>query len=167
MKNAKHNALPFNFGKASGADYTLIPVGGYTGNIVEARFVTVKNTDEQRLWLRFVIAGPSQATRSVTTLCVLDDKAKSAYKTASLIEAVATHIGGYYLPADPATLIGAFVGADIVQWTPQNGNMTNDIRSFRKVESKNAVTEFVEEVASHFDIAQAEALAKKTEETQY
>jgi hypothetical protein len=94
----------------------------------------------------------------------LEDTAKSAYKTASLIEATEAHLGEAYLPADPAELIGAFVAADVVIWTPRNGNTTNDIKVFAPATQKATIAEVVEDVVSHFDIAQAEVMAKKAKQ---
>ena len=159
-KNNK--AISFNTNKVAGnGDYTLIPVGRYAGTINDARIVTIASTGEQRLWVQFCIVAPKQAGRYVTTLCVLEDTAKSAYKTASLIEATETHLGEAYLPANPAELIGAFVNADVVIWTPRNGNTTNDIKVFAPAVQKAAIAEVVEDVVSHFDIAQAEVEAKQ------
>jgi hypothetical protein len=166
----QNKSISFNLKKVGGnGDYTLIPAGRYAGTINDARFVTVQSTGEQRLWIQFLINAPKQAGRYVTTLCVLEDTAASAYKTKSLIEATEAHLGSLYLPADPTELIGAFVSADIVIWTPRNGNTTNDIKVFAPATQKAAIAEVVEEVASHFDIAQAEVMAakKKQTETQY
>jgi hypothetical protein len=161
----QNKAISFDFNAVSGGgEYTLIPVGRYAGVITDARFVDVKSTGEQRLWVQFRINGPKQSGRYVTTLCVLDASAPSAYKTKSLVEAAEHHLGGMYVPANPAELIGAFVAANIVVWTPRNGNTTNDIGSFALSTQKAEVEKFVEEVASHFDIAQAEVMAAKAKQ---
>lgn len=161
----KNEALSFDFNAVEGTgDYTLIPAGRYAGNIEQTKFVTLKS-GEQRLWIGVRISGPKQANRFITTLCTLDATAKSAYKTKALVEAAETHLGGMYLPADPSELIGAFIAIDVVVWKPVNGNTVNDIRSFApallKAPTAGQVQEFVEEVANHFDIAQAEAMAAK------
>ena len=171
----KNKSISFDFNAVSGGgDYTLIPAGRYAGEITDARFVEVKSSGEQRLWIQFRINAPKQAGRYVTTLCVLDAKAASAYKTKSLVEAAEHHLGGMYVPADPAEFIGAFVATDIVVWTPRNGNTTNDIRAFVPATQKAEVAKFVEEVASNFDIANAEVMAAKaatrtakSDDTQY
>jgi len=161
----QNKSISFNINKVAGnGEYTLIPVGRYAGNITDARFVTIARTGEQRLWVQFCITGPKQVGRYITTLCVLEDTAASAYKTASLIEATEAHLGGVYLPAEPAELIGAFVAADVTIWTPRNGNTVNDIKVFAPALAKGSVEEFVEEVASHFDVAQAEVRAKKAKQ---
>jgi hypothetical protein len=149
----KNKSISFNINKVAGnGDYTLIPVGRYAGTIADARFVTVARTGEQRLWIQFLINAPKQVGRYVTTLCVLEDSAASAYKTASLIEATEAHLGSLYLPADPAELIGAFVSADVVIWTPRNGNTTNDIKVFAPATQKAEIQQLVAEVAESLSI---------------
>lgn len=161
----QNKSISFDFNAVSGGgEYTLVPAGRYIGTITEARFVDVKSTGEQRLWIQFRIDGPKQAGRYVTTLCILDSSAKSAYKTKSLGQAVEAHLGALYIPSDASELEGAVVEADVVIWTPQNGNTTNDIRAFVPTAQKQSVKEFVEEVASHFDIAEAEVKAAKAKD---
>jgi hypothetical protein len=162
-KNNKAISFDLNAVEGTG-DYTLIPAGRYAGKIEQTKFVTLRS-GEQRLWVGVRISGPKQANRFITTLCVLDASAKSAYKTKALIESTEAHLGAMYLPADPAELIGAFVAIDVVVWKPENGNTVNDIRSFapalQKAPTQAEVAELIEDVASHFDIAQAEVLAAK------
>jgi hypothetical protein len=134
----KPNALPFNFGSATEAEATLIPVGNYTGTIEQTKFVDMPD-GTSRLWVGIRIEGPSQSGRFITTLCPLSDAAKSAYKTKALITAVASHIGGMYLPADPEVLVGASLEVNIIQWTPKNtGEAVNDVRTFKATKAQSA-----------------------------
>lgn len=144
----KPKALPFNFGSATEAEATLIPVGNYTGTIEQSKFVDMPD-GTSRLWIGIRITGPSQAGRFITTLCPTSDAAKSAYKTKALITAVASHIGGMFLPAEPEVLNGASLSIDVIQWTPKNtGEAVNDIRTFKasKAELAKPTKEQVEEL---------------------
>jgi hypothetical protein len=156
----KPNALPFNFGSATEAEATLIPVGNYSGTIEQTKFVDMPD-GTSRLWVGIRITGPSQAGRFITTLCPLSDAAKSAYKTKALISSVASHIGGMYLPADPEVLVGASLDVNIIQWTPKNtGEAVNDIRTFSaskvsvvkptKAQVQQVIAEVAEALSSDF-----------------
>ena len=154
----KPNALPFNFGQASQAEATLIPVGNYSGTIEQSKFVDMPD-GTTRLWVGIRISGPKQAGRFITTLCPTSDAAKSAYKTKALISAVASHIGGMYLPAEPEVLNGAELSIDIIQWTPKNtGEAVNDIRTFKAVKTelatptKKQVEELIEGLAEDLSL---------------
>jgi hypothetical protein len=127
----KPKALPFNFGTTADVVVSLIPVGNYSGVIEQSKFVDMPD-GTNRLWIGIRILGPKQAGRFITTLCPTSDAAKSAYKTKALITAVASHIGGMYLPADPEVLVGAMLNLDVIQWTPKNtGEAVNDVRTFK------------------------------------
>jgi hypothetical protein len=142
----KPKALPFNFGQAEVVEATLIPVGNYSGVIEQSKFVDMPD-GTNRLWLGIRILGPKQVGRFITTLCPTSDAAKSAYKTKALITAVASHIGGMFLPADPEVLNGANLSIDIIQWTPKNtGEAVNDIRTFKASKVNLVKPEAVETV---------------------
>lgn len=121
--------IPFNMPEVE-SELTLIPVGKYVGYIEGAKLVDMPD-NSTKLWLGVRIDGPKQANRYITTLLTLDDASPSAYKTASLIKAIAAQQGGAYLPADPTALIGLRVGIDITHWTPRTtGIKVAEIRSF-------------------------------------
>jgi len=156
----KPNALPFNFGQATEAQATLIPVGTYSGTIEQTKFVDMPD-GTARLWVGIRISGPTQTGRFITTLCPLSDAAKSAYKTKALITAVASHLGGMYLPADPEELVGANLDINVIQWTPKNtGETVNDIRTFSaskvnlvkptKAQVQQVIAEVAEALSSDF-----------------
>jgi hypothetical protein len=154
----KPNALPFNFGQATEAEATLIPVGNYTGTIEQSKFVDMPD-GTSRLWIGIRIEGPKQVGRFITTLCPTSDAAKSAYKTKALITSVASHIGGMYLPAEPEVLNGASLSIDVIQWTPKNtGETVNDIRTFKAIKAelakptKKQVEELIEGLADDLSL---------------
>lgn len=154
-KTAK--AIQFNVNAASNSgEYTLIPVGKYTGTIEQAKMVVTRQ-GEERLWVGVRITGQKQAGRFITTLCTLNDKEASAYKTAGLAKAAPAQFDAFTVHGDPTELIGAFVSIDVVIWTPKNsGNAVNDIRNFTSAIQKNAVQEFVAEVAESFAIPETD-----------
>lgn len=126
---SEQDRIPFQIAELE-LNPTPIPVGKYVASIDEAKFAIMPD-GEQKLWVGCRITGPTQANRYITTLMTLDDKAASAYKTASFIKAIAGQLGEAYLPADVASLVGYRVGLDITQWTPRTtGVPTAEIRSF-------------------------------------
>lgn len=149
----KQNAIKFNINKVAGNDqYTLIPVGRYTGKVEQAKMVVTRQ-GEERLWVGFRIDGPTQAGRFITTLCTLNDADKSAYKTAGLGSAAPEKFDAFLVDADPKWLEGAEMAVDVVIWTPSNsGAAINDIRNFISTNAPVDITKFVAEVAESLSI---------------
>jgi hypothetical protein len=140
----KPEARQFNFGTAV-SEVELITPGIYKGTIEQARYVQMADTTE-RLWVGVRLDN----NRFVTTLCPTSDVAKAAYKTKGLIVALASHLGGVFLPADAELLVGGSLDVDVVKWVPQNsGVAVNDIRGFAKskVVGKAKVDEMIADLA--------------------
>lgn len=151
--------IPFQIEGLELTDATPIPIGKYNGIIEGAKIVEIPNSND-KLWIGVRITGPKQANRYITTLLTLDEKAASAYKTASLIKATAKQLGETALFADPNIYVGLYVGIDVTHWTPRNtGVVTAEIRSFFE---SNRVADLVAGLASN--LSMDNKLSKDTNE---